>query len=91
MDDKRERTWQAVILRRLYDHPGHEAILIPTMFVPPILLSNIQRIGGELHKKGFTTSPDRRMGGWHMKLLDAGIAACQSGASPTAHQRPAMR
>jgi hypothetical protein len=91
MDDKRERTWEAVILRRLYDHPGHEAILIPTMFVPPILLSNIQRIGGELHKKGFTTSPDRRMGGWHMKLLDPGIAACQSGAAVTTGHRPTIR
>jgi len=91
MDDKRERTWERVILRRLYDHPGHEAILIPTMFMPPILLSNIQRIGGELNKKGFTTAPDRRMGGWHMKLLDAGIAACQAGNAGAPGQGAAFR
>ena len=74
---KKERTWEDLIIRQLYQYPSREAILVPTMFAPPILLSNIQRIGAELRKKGFTTAPDRRMGGWHMKLLQPGIDYCQ--------------
>jgi hypothetical protein len=91
MEDKREKNWEKLILRRLYDLPGHEAILIPTMFTPPILLSNIQRMGIELSKKGFTSPPDRRMGGWHMKLLDAGISACQGGTAGTTGVGPMIR
>lgn len=79
MTDKREQTWEKLILRRLYEHPGREAILIPSMFTPPILLTNILRIGSELSKKGYTTTPDRRMGGWHMKLLEPGATAAQGG------------
>ena len=78
MDEKKDRKWEALILRQLYEHPSREAILLPTMFIPPIMLSNIQRIGLELKKKGYTTAPDRRMGGWHMKLLEPGITACQA-------------
>lgn len=87
MNDKREREWERLILRRLHDHPGHEAILLPTMFTPPIMLSNILRIGTELSKKGFATAPDRRLGGWHMKLLGPGVAACQG----TPGQFPSLR
>ena len=64
MTDKREQQWQQMILR-LFEHPGREAILIPSMFTPPILLTNILRLGTELSKKGYTSPPDRRMGGWH--------------------------
>jgi hypothetical protein len=77
MTDKRDKEWEKLILRRLFEHPGREAILIPSMFTPPILLTNILRLGTELSKKGYTTPPDRRMGGWHMKLLEPGTAACQ--------------
>jgi hypothetical protein len=91
MDDKRDKKWETLILRRLYDHPGHEAILIPSMFTPPILLSNIMRIGNELSKKGLISAPDRRMGGWHMKLLADGIAACQGGTAGVNGQGPKMR
>jgi hypothetical protein len=80
MTDKREQQWQQLILRRLFEHPGREAILIPSMFTPPILLTNILRLGTELSKKGYTTPPDRRMGGWHMKLLEPGVTACQGPA-----------
>lgn len=77
MNEKREKDWEESILRLLYSQPAREAILVPTMFSPPILLSNIQRIAGELKKKGYTTGPDRRMGGWHLKLLEPGVAYCQ--------------
>jgi hypothetical protein len=77
MDDKRDKQWEKLILRRLYEQTGREAILIPSMFMPPILLTNILRIGTELSKRGLTTAPDRRLGGWHMKLLEPGIALCQ--------------
>lgn len=87
MQDKREQTWEKLILRLLHDHPGREAIVVPSMFTPPILLTNIMRIGNELSKKGYTTAPDRRMGGWHMKLLEPGAAACQG----TAFSNPTMR
>ena len=80
MTDKREQQWEQLILRRLFEHPGREAILIPSMFTPPILLTNILRLGTELSKKGYTTPPDRRMGGWHMKLLEPGVTACQGPA-----------
>ncbi len=89
MTDKRELQWEQLILRRLLEHPGREAILIPSMFTPPILLTNILRLGTEMAKKGYTTSPDRRMGGWHMKLLDAGVTACQ--ATPVQGQRPSLK
>ncbi len=87
MNDKREQEWERLILHRLYDQPGREAVLIPSMFLPPIMLTNILRIGTELSKKGLTTAPDRRLGGWHMKLLEPGITLCQG----TPAQRPMMR
>lgn len=87
MNDKREKDWERLILRQLYELPGREAILIPGMFMPPIMLSNIQRIGIELSKKGFTTAPDRRLGGWHMKLLEPGITALQAAAAQGAMLR----
>jgi hypothetical protein len=87
MTDKREMEWERLILRRLFEHPGREAILIPSMFTPPILLTNILRLGTELSKKGYTTPPDRRMGGWHMKLLEPGVTACQG----TPGQGPPVR
>ncbi len=83
MDDKKEKEREELVLRLLYTQPGREAILLPTMFHPPIMLSNIQRIGFDLKKKGFTTGPDRRMGGWHLKLLEPGVAFCQ-GTAPAA-------
>jgi hypothetical protein len=67
------------IVRVLYGSPGREAILVPSMFNPPIMLSNIFRLGGVLKNKGFVTkAPDRRMGGWHLKLSDTGIAYCET-------------
>jgi hypothetical protein len=81
MNAKKEKEWEDLILRHLYSQSSREAILLPTMFSPPILLSNIQRIGGELKKKGFTTGPDRRLGGWHMRLLAPGLAYCQATSS----------
>ena len=80
MNEKKDLEWENSIVRLLYTSPGREAILLPTMFSPPIMLSNIQRIGFELKKKGFTTGPDRRLGGWHLKLLDPGIKFCQATA-----------
>jgi hypothetical protein len=47
------------------------------MFQPPIMLSNIFRIGLQLKGKGMTTGPDRRMGGWHLRLLGPGLEFCQ--------------
>ena len=87
MNDKRDKVWERMILRRLYELPGREAVLIPSMFSPPILLTNILRIGSDLSKRGFTTAPDRRLGGWHMKLLEPGATACQA----TPGQGPAFR
>jgi hypothetical protein len=77
MDAKQDKKWEDLILRKLHELPGREAILLPQMFLPPIMLSNLHRIGGGLSKKGYTTPPDRRLGGWHMRLLEPGIAACQ--------------
>jgi hypothetical protein len=80
METKKENKddrWEALILRQLYSNPGYQAILVPSMFNPPIMLSNIMRIGQMLKGKGFTTGPDRRMGGWHLKLLPAGVEFCQ--------------
>ena len=68
---------EAAILRKLYEHPGHEAILLPQMFAPPMMLSNIFRLSCQLRKRGMTTGPDRRLGGWHLKLLEPGVAFCQ--------------
>jgi hypothetical protein len=70
---------EELMLRALYDNPGHEGILVPQRFNPPIMLSNIFRLGCQLKRKGFTTAPDRRMGGWHMRLLAPGIDYCHSG------------
>jgi len=78
MDQTVDGKLETAILRKLYEHPGHEAILVPQMFVPPLMLSNIFRLSGQLKKKGMTTGPDRRMGGWHLKLLEPGIAYCQN-------------
>lgn len=75
--ENKDSRWETSILHQLYSHPGHEAILVPSMFNPPIMLSNILRLGLVLKGKGFTTGPDRRMGGWHMKLLPAGVQFCQ--------------
>ncbi len=69
---------QDAILRTLYNLPGREAILVPSMFTPPIMLSNIFRLGGVLKSKGYTTGPTRRLGGWHLRLLDAGVAYCEA-------------
>ncbi len=69
---------QELMLRRLYEMPNHEGILLPSLFEPPIMLSNIFRIGVVLKSKGFTTAPNRRLGGWHMKLLDSGRQYCES-------------
>jgi hypothetical protein len=44
------------------------------------MLSHIFRIGCAMKGKGYTTAPDRREGGWHFRLLEPGIAHCQSGA-----------
>jgi hypothetical protein len=75
MDDLKA---QDLILRALYTSPGREAILIPSMFNPPIMLSVIFRLGGMLKGKGYTTAPTRRLGGWHLKLLDPGVAYCDA-------------
>jgi hypothetical protein len=75
MDDLK---MQDLMLRALYSQAGREAILLPSMFNPPILLSNIFRLGGVLKKKGYVTVPMRRLGGWHMKLLEPGISYCEA-------------
>jgi hypothetical protein len=72
---------QDLIIRTLHSSPGHEAILVPSLFNPPILLTNIFRLGGLLKSKGYTTAPNRRLGGWHMKLLGPGIAYCEANAA----------
>jgi hypothetical protein len=72
---------QDLIIRALHASPGREAILVPSMFNPPILLSNIFRLGGVLKTKGYTTAPNRRMGGWHMKLLEPGVSYCETNAA----------
>lgn len=77
MDAKADEKMEELILRKLHEYPGHEAVLVPSLFAPPIMLSNIFRIGCQLKRKGFTTQPDRRMGGWHMKLTPPGVAFCQ--------------
>ena len=79
MDDLKA---QDLMLRQLYVHPGREAILLPSMFNPPILLTNIFRVGGILKSKGYTTAPNRRLGGWHFKLLEPGIAYCEAAPAP---------
>jgi hypothetical protein len=79
---------QDSILRTLHGCPGREAILVPSMFTPPILLSNIFRIGSALKGKGYVSTPARRLGGWHMRLLDPGIAYCEAPAPP---MTPGMR
>ena len=81
MDAKNDKKMEDLILQRLYDQPGHEAILLPSMFNPPIMLSNIFRIGCELKKRGCTTAPNRRLGGWHMRLLEPGLQLVQSGGT----------
>jgi hypothetical protein len=82
MNAKRDKDCEEMILRFLYAQPSREAILVPTMFSPPILLTNIQRLAGDLKKKGYTSGPDRRMGGWHLRLLAPGVAYCQGAAVP---------
>jgi hypothetical protein len=82
---------QDSILRMLHSSPGREAILVPTMFTPPIMLSNIFRLGGVMKNKGYTTAPQRRQGGWHMKLLDAGVSYCETQAKPVSPQMSAHR
>ncbi|MDB6021356.1 MAG: hypothetical protein JWQ04_1213 [Pedosphaera sp.] len=79
MDDLK---MQDMILRHLFTNPGREAILVPSMFTPPIMLSNIFRIGGVLKGRGYTTAPVRRMGGWHIRLLDPGMAYCEANPHP---------
>ncbi len=74
MDDGK---MEELILRKLHEHAGHEAVLVPSMFMPPIMLSNIFRLGCVLKKRGYTTSPTRRLGGWHMRLLGPGLAFCE--------------
>ena len=86
MDDTK---MQDLILRALYENSNREAILVPTMFTPPIMLSNIFRIGLYLKSKGYTSAPTRRLGGWHFRLLEPGIAYCQTPAAPA--QKPGMK
>ncbi|HWF19627.1 MAG TPA: hypothetical protein VG754_10180 [Verrucomicrobiae bacterium] len=78
MDDLK---MQDMILRALHENPNREAILVPSMFNPPIMLSNIFRLGGVLKRKGYTTPPTRRMGGWHLRLLEPGVAYCEADPS----------
>lgn len=78
MDAKDDKKLEELILHQLYSQPGYQAVLVPSMFSPPIMLSNIFRIACALKSKGYTTPPDRRQGGWHLKLLDPGIAVCQN-------------
>lgn len=77
MDAGPDAKMQESILRKLHENPGHEAVLVPSMFVPPIMLSNIFRLGCVLKKMGYTTAPTRRLGGWHLRLLGPGIAFCE--------------
>jgi hypothetical protein len=79
MDDLKT---QELILHALHGSPGREAILVPSMFNPPIMLSNIFRLGGVLKSKGYVSVPARRLGGWHMRLLEPGIAYCESKPAP---------
>jgi hypothetical protein len=74
MDDSK---LEEMIMHELHAQPGREAILVPAMFKPPIMLSNIFRIACQLKKKGYTTGPDRRMGGWHLRLLGPGMEFCE--------------
>ena len=73
-----ENKAEELILHELYAHPGGEAILVPTMFQPPLMLTNIFQTACQLKRKGFTTGPDRRLGGWHLRLLEPGVSFCQS-------------
>jgi hypothetical protein len=73
---------QDLILRALFDSPGHEAVLLPSLFNPPIMLSNIFRVGNLLKSKGYVSAPNRRLGGWHYRLLEPGKAYCQAGPAP---------
>ena len=77
MDTRDDAKLEDLIVRELYTKPGYEAILLPSLFTPPIMLSNIFRIACQLKKKGLTSPPDRRMGGWHLKLKEAGVSYCQ--------------
>ena len=79
---------QSEIIRALHQSPGREAILVPSMFNPPIMLSNIFRLGGVMQKRGYTTAPNRRLGGWHLKLLDAGVAQAEALVTGTAAPPP---
>jgi len=72
-----EKMMNAIVLE-LYSSPGREEVLVPSLFNPPIMLSNIFRLGGLLKNKGYTTAPQRRMGGWHLRLMDFGVAYCES-------------
>ncbi len=91
MDPRADLKIEELILRELYRHPGHEAILLPSLFNPPIMLSNIFRIACGLKKKGYTTAPDRRMGGWHMRLQPPGIAYCEGKAHGSRRRRRAHK
>jgi hypothetical protein len=84
MDARNDAKLEDLILRALNEHAGREAVLVPAMFNPPIMLSNILRLACQLKHKGYTTAPDRRMGGWHLRLLEPGIAHCQGLSAPTA-------
>jgi hypothetical protein len=90
MDPRDDTKLEELILRELYTHPGHEAILVPTLFSPPIMLSVIFRLACQLKKKGYINPPDRRMGGWHLRLTQGGVAFCQTseGVTATHGQRP---
>jgi hypothetical protein len=78
MDTRDDSKLEELILRELSSQTSKEAILIPAMFKPPIMLSNIFRIALKLKAKGFTSAPDRRLGGWHLKLLGPGIDHLQN-------------
>lgn len=75
--NKADKKFEEAILRELYHRNKHEAILLPSAFEPPIMLSHIFRVGCALKNRGLTTGPDRRSGGWHLKLTDAGVTFCQ--------------
>jgi hypothetical protein len=77
MDPRDDSKLEELILRELNAQASKEAILVPTKFNPPIMLSVLFRIGLSLKSKGYTTAPDRRMGGWHLKLLGPGIEHLQ--------------
>ncbi len=77
MDAIRDGKMEEFILRKLHEYTGHEAVLVQSIFMPPIMLSNIFGFGCILKKRGYTSAPTRRLGGWHLRLLGPGAAFCE--------------